>query len=229
MDSEIWRWSAEEMAYAIRTRRISSREALTSVLGRVGQVNPRVNAIVDLLADEALATADRADKAVRAREPLGVLHGVPVTVKINVDYAGRATTNGVVAYKELIAKQDSASVANLRKAGAVIFGRTNVPAFSHRYFTDNDLHGRTLNPWSPERTPGGSSGGAAVAVATGMGPIAHGNDRAGSVRVPAHACGIFGLRPSMGRVPDYSPGAAEERGLFSQLTNVQGPLARSIR
>ena len=217
------------MAYAIRTRRISSREAVTSVLDRVAQVNPRLNAIVDLLADDAFAAADRADQAVRARAPLGVLHGVPVTVKINVDYAGRATTSGVVAYKNLIAKQDSAPVANLRKAGAVIFGRTNVPAFSHRNFTDNDLHGRTLNPWNPARTPGGSSGGAAAAVAAGMGPLGHGNDRAGSVRQPAYACGIFGLRPSMGRMPEYSPGATEERGLFTQLTTVQGPLARSIR
>jgi amidase len=189
---------------------------------------PRVNAVVDLLADEALADADKADAAVRAGEPLGPLHGVPVTVKINVDYAGRATTNGVAAFKDLIAREDSVPILNLRKSGAIIFGRTNVPAFSTRYFTDNDLYGRTLNPHDPTRTPGGSSGGAAAAVAVGIGPIAHGNDRAGSIRYPAYACGVAGLRPTIGRVPDFNPSNSEERGVSSQLTNAQGPLARTV-
>ena len=229
MIDEIWRWSAEEIARRIRTRQISSREAVSNVLDRVNQVNGRINAVVDLMPDEALVAADFADKAVKDGEPLGSLHGVPVTVKINIDYAGRATTNGVVAFKNNIAKEDSPPVANLRRAGAIIFGRTNTPAFSHRAFTDNDLHGRTLNPWDPARTPGGSSGGASAAVACGMGPLAHGNDRAGSVRYPAYACGVIGLRPSLGRVPDYNPSATEERGLFTQLTFVNGPLARSIR
>src|SRR5262245_13637706 len=170
MSYEIWQWGADEIADAIRTRRISSREAVSSVLDRVNQVNQRINAVVDLMPDEALAASDRADEAVKNGEPLGILHGVPVTVKINIDYAGRATTNGVVAFKDNIAKHDSPLVSNLRKAGAIIFGRTNTPAFSHRAFTDNDLHGRTLNPWDPSRTPGGSSGGAAAAIASGMGP-----------------------------------------------------------
>lgn len=228
MSREIWRWGAAETAQAVATRRISSREAVASCLARLEAVNPRVNAVVDLLAEEALAAADRADADLRAGEPLGPLHGVPVTVKINVDYGGRATTNGVAAFKDLVAAADSVPVANLRKAGAIIFGRTNVPAFSTRYFTDNDLYGRTLNPWDAARTPGGSSGGAAAAVAVGIGPLAHGNDRAGSIRYPAYACGVAGLRPSFGRVPDFNPGNAEERGLSSQLTNVQGPLARSV-
>lgn len=228
MSNPPWQWSAGELAQAIRTRRLSSREALQSVLGRVAEVNPRLNAVVDLMAEEALGAADRADAAVKAGVPLGPLHGVPASVKINVDYAGRANTNGVVAFRDRISSADSAPVANLRKAGAVLFGRTNTPAFSHRAFTDNDLHGRTLNPWDPARTPGGSSGGAAAAVATGMGPVAHGNDRAGSVRYPAFACGVYGLRPSIGRVPDYQPSAAEERGLFTQLTLVHGVLARSV-
>ena len=228
MTNEIWRWSAQEMAHGIRTQSISSREAVSSVLGRVSEVNGRINAVVDLMPDEALAAADRADRAVKNGEPLGILHGVPVTVKINIDYAGRATTNGVVAFKNNIAKEDSPPVSNFRKAGAIIFGRTNTPAFSHRGFTDNDLHGRTLNPWDPARTPGGSSGGASAAIASGMGPLAHGNDRAGSVRYPGYASGVLGLRPSFGRVPDYNPSATEERGLFTQLTFVNGPLARSI-
>ena len=228
MNEPLWQWSAGELARAIRTRRISSREALKSVLDRVAEVNPRINAVVDLMAEDAYAAADRADAVVKTGEPLGLLHGVPVSVKINVDYAGRATTNGVVAFKDRIAKEDSAPVTALRDAGAVIFGRTNTPAFSHRAFTDNDLHGRTLNPWDPARTPGGSSGGASAAVASGMGPIAHGNDRAGSVRYPAHACGVFGLRPSLGRTSDFQPSAVEERGLFTQLTLVHGALTRSI-
>ena len=228
MGDELWRWTAEELVRGIRTRAISSREATESCLARLDAVNPRINAVVDPLADEALAAADRADDAVRRGEAPGALHGVPVTVKINVDYAGRATTNGVTAFANMAAEEDSISVANLRKAGAVILGRTNVPGFSTRYFTDNDLHGRTLNPWDPGRTPGGSSGGAAAAVAAGIGPIGHGNDRAGSVRYPAYACGVAGLRPSLGRVPDFNPSAAEERGISSQMANVQGPLARSI-
>jgi hypothetical protein len=121
------------------------------------------------MADEALAAADRADKAVSAGEPLGG----PVTIKINVDYEGRPTTNDVMAFRDRIAKEDAPPVANWR---------TNVPAFCARFFTDNALHGRTLNPWAPGRTPGGSSGGAAAALACGIGPLAHGNDRAGSIR-----------------------------------------------
>ncbi len=225
---ELWRWRAVDLAKAIRAGAVSSREAVESCLARLDAVNPTVNAVVDVMAEEALATADDADKAVRDGQAVGPLHGVPITVKINVDVAGRATTNGVVAFKDTIADQDSVPVANLRKAGAIIFGRTNVPAFSTRYFTDNALHGRTLNPWNPGLTPGGSSGGAAAAVATGMGPLGHGNDRAGSVRFPAYASGVFGLRSSTGRIADYNPSTTEERGLASQLTNIQGPLARCI-
>ena len=159
-----------------------------------------------------------------------MLHGVPVTVKINVDYAGRATTNGVTAFANMAAEEDSISVANLRKAGAVILGRTNVPGFSTRYFTDNDLHGRTLNPVGRRAHAGGierRGGGPRWPPASAR--IGHGNDRAGSVRYPAYACGVAGLRPSLGRVPDFNPSAAEERGISSQMANVQGPLARSDR
>jgi amidase len=228
MGLDLWQWSAGHLTKAIRARQISSREAVESCLARNVEVHPRVNAVVDLLAAEAFADADKADAAVRAGEPLGPLHGVPVTVKINVDFAGRATTNGVAAFKDLTAREDSVPILNLRKSGAIIFGRTNVPAFSTRYFTDNDLYGRTLNPHDPTRTPGGSSGGAAAAVAVGIGPIAHGNDRAGSIRYPAYACGVAGLRPTIGRVPDFNPSNSEERGVSSQLTNVQGPLARTV-
>lgn len=227
MTDEFWRWSAVDIAGAVRGRQVSSREVTESCLARLNDVNPRLNAVADVLAEDALAAADAADEAVAKGGEPGPLHGVPVTVKINVDYAGRATTNGVVAFRDAIADEDSLPVARFRRAGAVIIGRTNVPAFSTRYFTDNDLHGRTLNPWDAGHTPGGSSGGAASAVAAGIGPIAHGNDRAGSVRYPAYCCGVGGLRPSLGRVPAYNPSSKQERGLFSQITSVQGPLARS--
>jgi amidase len=225
---ELWRWPATALAGAIRTRRISSREATEACLARTREVNPTLNAIVEVLEAEALAAADAADRAVGRGEMLGPLHGVPVTTKVNVDQRGLATTHGIVALRDAIATDDSPVVSNLRRAGAVIFGRTNTPAFSFRWFTENDLHGRTLNPWSRERTPGGSSGGASSAVAAGMGPIAHGNDLAGSVRYPAYCTGVYGLRPSFGRVPAFLPSAKEERPPGMQTMSVQGPLARTV-
>jgi amidase len=228
LETQIWKWGAADLALAIRQRKVSAREALLSYFERLEDVNSWLNAIVDVPREEALSAAEAADMAVKRKASLGPLHGVPVTIKINVDYAGRATTNGVVAFKDVVAPADSAVVSNLRKAGAVIFGRTNVPCFSTRLFTDNDLYGRTFNPWDPGRTPGGSSGGAAAAVATGIGAVGHGNDRAGSIRFPAYACRVFGLRPSPGRIPEYNPTNREEQNLTSQLTNTQGPLTRSV-
>ena len=226
--SPIWTWSATDLAQGIRTRALSSREAVRAVLDRTAAVNGRLNAVVEVLEDEALAAADAADAAVARGDALAPLHGVPVTTKVNVDQKGVATTNGIVALKDAVASQDSPVVANLRHAGAIIFGRTNTPAFSFRWFTDNDLHGRTFNPWSQAHTPGGSSGGASSAVAAGLGPIAHGNDIAGSVRYPAYCTGVIGLRPSFGRVPAYNPSAAEDRPPGMQMMSVQGPLARTV-
>ena len=228
MNAELWRWLAGDLAKAICKRQISSREAVTSCLARLEQVNPRINAVVDVMADDALAAADHADKVIARGEAIGPLHGVPVTIKINVDCVGRATTNGVIAFKDRIAETDSPPVANWRKAGAIVLGRTNVPSFSARFFTDNALYGRTLNPWDVARTPGGSSGGAAAAVATGIGPLAHGNDRAGSIRYPAFACGVVGLRPTIGVVPTFESTATGDPTITTQLTHVQGPLARSV-
>jgi amidase len=229
MSNDLWRWQACDLAHAIRTRQISARETVTSCLTRLEQTNPRINAVVDLLADEAVEAADRADHAVAAGVALGPLHGVPVTYKINMDYAGRPTTNGIVAFKDRIAKADNPAIANWRKAGAIGIGRTNVPPFSARFFTSNALHGRTLNPWNPRVTPGGSTGGGAAAVATGIGPLAHGSDRAGSVRYPAYACGVLGLRPTIGRIPTYNSTAPEDPSLTTQITHSQGPLARTVR
>lgn len=216
------------MAAAISSRECSSREIVSACLERIAAVNPRLNAITVDLGADALDAADRADAAVAAGEPLGLLHGVPVTIKENVDQAGCATTNGVVAFRDVVASEDSPVVANLKAAGAVIVGRTNTPAFSFRLDTDNDLRGPTFNPWSQAHTPGGSSGGASSSVAAGMVPIAHGNDIAGSIRYPAYACGLVGLRPSFGRVPAFNPTASAERSPAAQLLSVQGPLARTI-
>ncbi|MFL6716780.1 MAG: amidase [Burkholderiaceae bacterium] len=227
----LWTWTAVELSRAIRLGQISSRQATESCLQRMHEVNPVTNAVVESLETEALAAADAADRlAARSRNAdLPPLHGVPVTTKINVDLAGHPTTNGIVAFRNAIAREDSAPVANLRKAGAVIIGRTNTPAFSFRWFTENDLHGRTLNPWLPSRTPGGSSGGAASAVAAGISPIGHGNDIAGSVRYPAYCCGIAGLRSSLGRVPSFNPSSAQNlRAIASQLMAVEGLLSRSV-
>ncbi|MGE0462562.1 MAG: amidase family protein [Vicinamibacterales bacterium] len=229
MADEIWQWDATRMARAIARRDISSREAVEACLGRLAAVNPRLNAVTVDLGGQARAAADRADGAVARGEALGPLHGVPISIKENVDQAGCATTNGVVAFRDIIAREDSPVVANLKAAGAVIIGRTNTPAFSFRLDTENDLRGRTFSPWSERHTPGGSSGGAAASVAVGITPIAHGNDIAGSIRYPAYCCGLVGLRPSFGRVPAFNPSATAERSMSSQLLSVQGPLARSVR
>ena len=228
MTEALWRWPAHQLAAGIRNGAISATEAVASSLARVEAVNPALNAIVDLLADEAMVVAKAADAARQRGQVLGPLHGVPVTVKVNVDMQGRATTNGVVAFKDNLASVDSPVVANLRKAGAVIIGRTNTPAFSVRWFTENDLYGRTFNPWSRDHTPGGSSGGASSAVAAGMGAIAHGNDLAGSVRYPAYCTGVLGLRPSFGRVPAFLPSAKDERPMSTAMMSAQGPLARCV-
>ena len=228
MPDELWRLDATALSQLIRTRQVSARDAAASVLARIADVNPRLNALAEVMADQALAAADACDHALATGLAPGLLHGVPVTVKVNVDTAGHASTDGIVAAQGALATSDSPLVAAMRREGAVIVGRSNTPAFSLRWFTDNDLHGRTLNPFDATVTPGGSSGGAAVAVASGMGPIAHGNDYGGSIRHPAWACGVVGLRTSLGRVPSYKA-SAPRRGIANQMMSVQGPLTRTLR
>jgi len=224
----IWQWSAVATARAIRTRRVSALEVVRAHLARMRAANPAVNAVVADLGAEALRAARRADRAVARRAALGPLHGVPVTVKENVDVRGHPNPNGVPAQARLIAPDDAPVVANLRRAGAIVIGLTNTPEFSMRAFTDNPLHGLTLNPWDAAITCGGSSGGAAVAVALGIGAIAHGNDIGGSLRWPAHCNGLATIRPTLGRVPAFNPSAPAERPLLQQLMSVQGPLAREV-
>ena len=208
----------------IRRRAVSCQEVVTAALARLDAVNPRINAVVRPLHDPALAEAAAADQALARGTAVGPQHGVPITTKVNVDQAGCPTDNGVVAFKDLVATRDNPVVANLRRAGAIVIGRTNAPAFSMRWFTDNALHGATRNPWDPARTPGGSSGGAAAATATGIG-----NDIAGSVRYPAYCCGLVGLRVSYGRIPSYNFTSSVPRPIAAQLMAVQGPLTRRVR
>jgi amidase len=224
---EIWRLSATELAQNIRSRKISAREAAQAALARLVAVNPAINAVVDYRAEDVLAQADAVDTALARGEEPGILVGVPVTVKTNLDQKHFATTNGTRLQARNIAEHDSPVVTNLRRAGAVILGRTNTPAFSLRWFTDGLLHGATKNPRDPSRTPGGSSGGAAAAVTVGIGHLAHGTDIAGSIRYPAYACGVHGLRPSLGRVAAYNA-SGPERPIGPQLTAVSGPIGRSI-
>ena len=228
MPHTLWRLDAIELAALIRNKEVSCVEAVESVLTRIDDTNPLVNALPIVLHEQVLAAAAEADRALKRGDAVGPLPGVPVTIKVNVDVAGGATDGGIVALKDLMADSDAPVVANLRRAGAVIVGRSNAPAFSLRWFTDNDLHGRTLNPWDAKVTPGGSSGGAAVAAALGMGPIHHGNDLGGSIRYPAWACGVVGLRPTVGRVPAFNGTSKEDRTITNTLMAVQGPLTRSV-
>ena len=228
--TELWQLDATDLAHLIRTGRASSVEAVDSVLKRLHKVNPAINAVVHVFENEARAAAETADASRARGHALGPLHGVPITIKINVDLTGTATDNGVVSLKNFVTSEDSPVVANLKHAGAIIIGRTNAPAFSMRLFTDNGLHGRTLNPLDPTVTPGGSSGGAGASIAVGIAPIAHGNDIGGSVRHPAYCNGIVGLRPGLGRVPGFNPSsAAAGRGIGAMLMAVQGPHTRSVR
>ncbi len=228
MALELWRWSASALVKAIASREITSRETVQSHLDRMAKVNPGLNAVVLTLTDEALASADAADAAILRGEPPGTLHGVPITTKLTSDQKGCPSDNGVVFLKDNIAPEDSAVVANLRKAGAVIIGRTNSPGFAIRAHTDNMLHGATLNPWNADVTPGGSSGGAGAALAAGIGAIAHGSDIGGSIRWPAFCNGVVGLRPSRGRIPSYNPTFKGDRAFASQLMAVNGPMARNV-
>ena len=229
MTDPLWKWDAADLAAAIRKRDISAYDAVAACVARMHDVNPRLNAVTVDLSEQALAKAKHADEAIARGDAIGPLHGVPVTTKENVDQEGCATVNGVAAYRDVIAGTDSPVVANLKKAGAIIIGRTNTPAMSFRLDTVNDFRGRTYSPWSRGHTPGGSSGGASSSVAAGITPIGQGNDIAGSVRYPAFCTGLVGLRPSFGRIPAYNGTATRERTISSQLMSVQGPLARSVR
>lgn len=226
-ETPLWAQTATEIAARVRSGETSAEAVARSHLDRIAKVNSGINAIVQEFPEAAIAEARAVDARRASGGDPGPLAGVPVTIKVNVDQKGQATTNGLRLQADLVAGADSPVVANLRRAGAVIVGRTNTPAFSMRWFTNSRLHGQTLNPRNRALTPGGSSGGAAAAVAAGLCAIGHGTDIAGSIRYPAFACGIHGLRPSLGRIPARN-GSAPDRMLGAQLMAVSGPMARSI-
>ncbi len=226
--TDLWRMGATQLAALVAARQVSAREVVDAHLQRVHAVNPSVNAIVGLL-DDARAAADAQDALLARGAAVGPLFGVPMSVKVNVDVKGSATTEGVPGLARGMAEADSPHIHLLRTAGAIPIARTNMPDFGLRYHTDNALHGATINPWDRGRTPGGSSGGDAVAVATGMVPLGLGNDFGGSIRYPAQCCGVCGLRPSRGRVAS-STSAASQGSISHSLRAmaVQGPLARRV-
>jgi amidase len=226
--SELWERGAFELGTSIRDGAVSSREVVEAHLARIEKVNPDVNAITATLADEALSAADAADAAIARAEPTGPFHGVPFTVKETIDVAGSPTTQGVTALADMVPPLDAPAVANLRAAGAIPLARTSTPDLALRWHTDNDLHGPTRNPWNQARTPGGSSGGEAVALATGMTPLGVGSDLGGSLRWPSACCGTAALHPTLGRVPAATSLEPANAPLTMQLMSVQGPMARGV-
>ena len=221
-DEVIWA-SALDLATRIRTKDVSPVDVMETVLARIDAVNPRVNAFGALAADQARAAARDAEVAVMKGEPLGPLHGVPVSIKDMIFTRGLRTTGGSRLLADLVPEHDSVAVARLKVAGAIVIGKTTTSELGHKAITSSPLFGITRNPWDLSRTPGGSSGGAAAAVASGMGPLALGGDGGGSIRIPASFCGLVGFKPSYGRVPEYPSFPGWDN--FGHL----GPLARTVR
>lgn len=225
----LWRFSALELAEAIRSRQVSSREVVEAHLRRIDSVDPSVNALPVVLAEEALAAASAADRKVADRGVLPRLHGVPFVVKSNIDVKGTPTTQGIRAFADAYPLMDAPIVERMRQAGAVVIGRTNMPSLAVRWHCESELYGPSANPWDPSRTAGGSSAGVAVAVATGMSPFGLGNDGLGSLRHPAQCCGIAALKPTFGRVPqDSTCAGADVASIGAELVSVNGPMARRV-
>ena len=215
--------SAVELAELIRRRELSPVEITRAALERIDRLNTRLGAYVTIHVERALDAARAAEQAAMAATPLGPLHGVPISIKDNLWTAGERTTYGSRLMAEFVAPEDAPSVARLREAGAIFVGRTNLPEFAWRGSTDNRLFGESRNPWDLTRTPGGSTGGGAAAVAAGMAPLALGSDGAGSIRIPASFCALVGLKPTFGRVPMYPAAGGHE------LSAHVCPLARTVR
>jgi len=221
--------SAVELAAAVRARRCSARELTELYLARIARYNPSLNALCTLDEAGALRRAREADEALARGELWGPLHGVPMSIKDALETAGMRTTGGHPPLKDYVPQRDATAVARLRAAGAILLGKSNVPPLSADYRADNEIFGRTNNPWNLERTPGGSTGGGAAAVAAGLSAFDLGSDLAGSVRTPAHFCGLFGLKTTERRVPNTGH-IPEVPGLPRAVRhmNVLGPLARSV-
>jgi aspartyl-tRNA(Asn)/glutamyl-tRNA(Gln) amidotransferase subunit A len=221
-DTDLCYLPATELAAAIRAKQVSPVEVIDTVLARIDQLNPRLNAFCLVAAEEARRAAQAAEQAVMRGEPLGPLHGVPVSIKDLVITKGLRTMRGSKLYEHDVPAEDAPVVERLKAAGAIVLGKTTTPEFGFKGVTDSPVTGITRNPWHPERTPGGSSGGAGVAVATGMGPLAIGTDGGGSIRIPSSFCGIYGLKPHVGRVPVYPASATGD------LSHA-GPMTRTVR
>ena len=226
--TELWRMSATDLAGAIRSRQASSQEVIEAHLRRIEAVNPSINAVTVVLGEQALEAAKAADRAVAADGDLPPLHGVPFTIKEDIDLVGTPTTFGAKALAGSYPALDAPVVERLRAAGAIPIGRTNLSTLGMRLHTDSELQGATVNPWERSRTPGGSSGGDAAALATGMSPLSLGNDTGGSLRWPAQCCGISTLKPTLGRIPHASSIEPMDAPISTQLMGVEGPLARRI-
>jgi len=212
--------SATELTSLIRTKQVSAREVMTAHLAQIERVNPKVNAIVTLVADRAMEGAAKADEAVARGAPLGPLHGLPIAHKDLVETAGIRTTHGSPFFRDHVPTKDAAIVTRIRAAGAITLGKTNTPEFGAGSQTFNTVFGATRNPYDLTKTCGGSSGGAAVSLACGMLPIADGSDTGGSLRNPASFCNVVGFRPSPGRLP-------AEGHSWSPLST-SGPMARTV-
>lgn len=221
MSDLVW-LSASEAAALIRRRKLSPVEYIDAVLARIEHLQPKLNCFATVAADQARAAARRAEQDVMDERPLGPLHGVPVNVKDLIDTAGIVTAHGSAIFRGHVPARDNILVTRLKQAGAIVVGKSTTPEFGHKGFTDSPAFGITRNPWDPSRTTGGSSGGAAGAVASGQGPLGLGTDGAGSIRIPAAACGIVGHKPTLGMVP-YE-GTAEN---FSSYA-VAGPMTRTV-
>jgi amidase len=229
MSEQLWQRTAGELADLISSKQVSSREVIDSHLERIEEVNGHLNAVTVTLTERAQTGADAADAAVAAGKELGPLHGVPFTIKENIDVAGTATTSGVPAFAELVSEVDSPLVERMTGAGAVPLGRTNLPEMGLRVSTNNPLRGLTRNPWHPGLTAGGSSGGEGSALGSGMTPIGLGNDIGGSVRNPAFCNGVASLKPTHGRLPRFSSFEHDQNDPLSfYFMGTDGPMARSV-
>src|SRR5213076_2786708 len=214
--------SATEQAALIRSRKLSPLELVDTLLARIDKLNPRINAFVLINADQARREARAAERALGKRgATLGPLHGVPFGVKDLVVTKGVRTTFGTPLYRDNVPTEDAPMVERMKRAGAIMLGKTNTPTFGWIGATHNLLFGPTRNPWNLERTPGGSSGGASAAAAAGLGPLHIGTDGGGSIRIPASCAGIFGLKASYGRIPAYPPSGAWS------LSHI-GPMTRTV-
>lgn len=219
--------TASSVCAAIRRGEVSSREVLAAQIERIERWNPTVNAAVAFDLERAQDRARAADAALARGDEVGPLHGLPITVKDSFETAGIVTTSGAPEYRHHLAARDADAVAALARAGAIVFGKTNVPLLTGDWQAYNEVYGRTLNPWNTGRTPGGSSGGSAVAVATGMSTLELGSDLGGSIRIPAHFCGVHGHKPTQGLVPTRGHVPGPPGTLAPGDLSVVGPLGRS--